>query len=122
MKKIILTAIALSLFSSLSLADSPISSTQAIKHDRMIKTVCGPVEQITKSKKATFVNFDKAYPNHTFSGVIWKSNHKHSEIEKYVSDLVSNGEENDICITGRITLYKGSPNITIDDIDQVSEE
>ena len=122
MKKTALILIALNFMAVSAMADSPISSLQAQRYEGMIKTVCGPVEQITKSTKATFVNFDQPYPNQSFSAIISKSNHTHSEIEKYISDIVANGEENDICITGRIKAYKGAPNITIDDIDQIAEE
>ncbi len=71
--------------------------------------VCGTIVSTKKSKKGNiFLNIDKAYPNHIFSITIW------------ASDLVNFGYKPDkellgkkVCITGRITEYKGTASMII---------
>ena len=65
------------------------------------KTICGKVTQISKTRKATFINFGGSYPNHDFSAVIW------GEAET----LPSINQR--ICVSGFIEKYRGIPQIKV---------
>src|SRR4051794_8963253 len=57
---------------------SCISSTQAASNIGKTLTICGPVAEASYRSdvrgRPTFINFDKAYPNHTFTALIWGEN------------------------------------------------
>jgi len=98
-------------------ASSSWSSKDASNHVGERGTVCGPVvdtRYATGSKgKPTFLNFDRAYPNHTMVVVIWGSDR---------GDFPGNPETyykgKDVCATGLIESYKGKPKIVARDGDQ----
>lgn len=68
-------------------------------------TVCGEVSQISKTAKATYINFGGIYPKHKFSAVIWSNN------------IMPTSEGSNICITGLIESYKGVPQIVIRSVE-----
>ena len=86
------------------------SSSQAASHVGERGTVCGPVvdtRYATGSRgKPTFLNFDRPYPNHIFTVVIWGSDRGNfpSRPETYYR-----GKE--VCATGLIETYQGKPQI-----------
>ena len=72
-------------------------------------TVCGEVNQISQTSKATYMNFGGEYPKHKFSAVMWSNT------------TMPASEGSNICITGLIESYKGMPQIVISSIEnQVS--
>ncbi len=85
-------------------------SSTAASHVGERGTVCGPVvdsRYATGSKgKPTFLNFDRAYPNHTFTVLIWDSDRGNfpARPESYYK-----GKE--VCATGLIESYQGKPEI-----------
>ena len=87
-----------------------IPSTQAAAHVGERGTVCGPVvdtRYATGSKgKPTFLNFDRAYPNHTFVVVIWDSDRGN-----FPARPESHYKGKEVCATGLIESYQGKPEI-----------
>ena len=72
--------------------------------------VCGTVVSTRKTNGGSiFFNFDAKFPNHTFSGSIWASNANNFSYDPEVEFL---GKK--LCITGKITDYKGKPTMNID--------
>jgi len=56
-----------------------------------------------------FFNFDAKFPNHTFSGSIWSDNVRNFSYEPEIELL---GKK--ICITGKISDFKGKPTMNIE--------
>lgn len=85
-------------------------SSGAASHIGQRGTVCGPVvdsRYATGSKgKPTFLNFDKAYPNHTFVVLIWGSDRG-----SFPSSPETYYKGKQVCATGLIESYQGKPEI-----------
>ena len=83
-------------------------------------TVCSKVQGtfVTKGdKKTTYINFGKPYPNTTFTAVIFEGdlpNFKYTPSE-YLKDK-------QVCLTGKITIYKGKPQMIITKEEQIKVE
>ena len=94
------------------------SSKDAMDHIGERGTVCGPVvdsHYATGSNgKPTFLNFDRAYPDHTMVVVIWGSDRG-----AFPSNPQTYYKEKDVCATGLIEIYKGKPGIVARDGDQL---
>jgi DNA/RNA endonuclease YhcR with UshA esterase domain len=97
-----------------SIPQNAISSAQAASHVGERATVCGPVvdsRYATGSKgQPTFLNFDRAYNNHTFVVVIWESDRS-----KFPSNPERHYKGQDVCATGLIESYQGKPEIIVRD-------
>lgn len=80
--------------------------------------VCGIVASATfasgSRNQPTFLNLDKAYPNHVFTAVIWGNNR--SKFEEPPEEL----EGQRICVLGRIELYRGRPQIIVSSPAQIT--
>lgn len=75
-------------------------------------TVEGYVADVFKSQKVAYLNFDKKYPNNTFSGVIFESNFDEIEdIYSYKNKTVK--------LKGTVSEYKGKPQIIIESESQL---
>jgi len=87
-----------------------IKTTEASEHIGQVATVCGPVISKHKAEesngKPTFVNFDHPFPNPGFTAVIWGTD------SPAVGDFPENGN---VCVTGTIATYRGSPEIVVHD-------
>lgn len=83
-------------------------------------TVCSKVQGtfVTKGeKKTTYINFGKPYPNNTFTVVIFESdlpNFKYTPSE-YLKDK-------QVCLTGKVEIYKGKPQIIVKKEEQIKIE
>lgn len=99
-------------------AKTTISSTQAAAHVGERETVCGSVvdsRYATSSKgRPTFLNFDRAYPNHTFAVVIWGS-----ERAKFPDDPEIYYRGKQVCATGLIESYESKPEMITHDASQL---
>ncbi|MGH1338634.1 MAG: DNA/RNA non-specific endonuclease [Aureispira sp.] len=72
--------------------------------------VCGTVVSARKIKNGSiFFNFDAKFPNHTFSGSIWGTNIKNFSYDPEIEFL---GKK--LCITGKISDYKGKSTMNIE--------
>jgi len=97
------------LWTTLGYARTPISAAEAKNHVGEQATVCGEVTTTRYAARSrgnlTFINLDKPYPNQIFTVVIWGGDHpKFGDPEEaYRSKR--------ICVTGKVTDYKGVPEI-----------
>jgi hypothetical protein len=101
---------------SLSLAET-IASADAKDHVGETATVCGRVADASYQESGshvTFLNFDKPYPNHTFTAFLSAENRaRFGTPEKDYKDK-------DICVTGKIEEYHGKPEIILTDPKQIA--
>jgi len=116
MKKF-LRPLTLLLFSVVAFA-STFSTSEAAKHVGENATVCGiaaSVHTATSSKGSpTFVNLDKPYPNQVFTILVWGSD------RGKFSPAPATWQGKNVCATGVITLYRGSPEIVAHEAGQIS--
>jgi len=96
-----------------------IKPKDALQYVGQVKTVCGKVASTFFAGRSrgrpTFLNLDKPYPNQTFTVVIWGRDRGKFEVPPEVLFM---GKE--ICVTGRITTYRGKPQITVSDPSQIT--
>lgn len=91
------------------------NGVEAFIDDGKKHTVCGKVVSTKKVKKGhVFLNLDKKFPNQIFSVSIFKSSIPNFDYEPeiYLKDQ-------EVCFTGKIGNYKGTPSMVIDDGKQV---
>jgi hypothetical protein len=97
---------------------SSIPPSQAKQYIGKEATVCGYVADTkydTKSRhKTTFLNFEKPYPDQTFTAVIYQENRVKfgQPEEKYL--------HKNICVSGKIDEYQGKPQTIVWSITQIS--
>jgi hypothetical protein len=90
-----------------------LTAADAKDHKGEQATVCGKVASTryaaTTRGKPTFLNLDKPYPNQVFTILIWGENREKfgTPEEKY--------RDKQVCVTGKITEYRGAPEIVISD-------
>ena len=83
-------------------------------------TVCSIVQGtfVTKGeKKTTYINFGKPYPNNTFTAVIFETDLKNF---KYIPSEYL--KDKNVCITGKVELYKDKPQIIIKKEEYIKAE
>ena len=89
---------------------SSLTSVQAASHVGERATVCGTVADTnyasTSNGRPTFLNFDKPYPRHDFTVVIWGS-----ERRLFPDSPESFYRNKRVCANGLIELYKGKAQI-----------
>lgn len=100
-----------------SQAQTRLSAAEASKHVGEQATVCGVVSSThyaaTTRGKPTFLNFDKPYPRQIFTALIWGSDRS-----KFGSPETLY-ENKHLCVTGRITSFRGVPEIVVKDPQQM---
>jgi DNA/RNA endonuclease YhcR with UshA esterase domain len=99
------------------LAQQKLSANEAKHHVGETATVCGSVVSThyapgTKGQP-TFLNLDKPYPNHIFTVLIWGKNRSKFGTPE------SEYKGKRICVTGKITEYKGAAEIVATDPQQI---
>jgi hypothetical protein len=95
-----------------------ITSRQAKDHVGEVQTVCGNVASThyaARSKgQPTFLNLDEPYPNEIFTILIWGSDRaKFGTPESKYQDA-------HVCVTGKITSYRGTPEIVATEPGQIA--
>ena len=105
-----------------TLAQAPsgaITGMQAKNHVGQQATVCGKVASTryldTNPSRATFLNLDKPNPEQTFTVVIFGDNR-----EKFDRPEIR-FKDKQLCITGRIVEFRGSPQIIATEPSQIKE-
>jgi endonuclease G len=97
----------------LKLSERPKNTLNSMEADLFMDKkacVCGMVVSTRKTNGGSvFFNFDEKFPNHTFSGSVWASNIKNFSYDPEIEFL---GKK--ICITGKITDFKGKPTMTVE--------
>ena len=90
------------------------------KYDGKTITICGKVQGTYVSKgekKITYLDFGKPYPNAVLRVVIFEGdwvNFKYTP-----SEFLKN---KNVCITGKVKIYKGKPEMIIEKEEQVKIE
>ena len=96
-----------------------ITTTDAANYIGQEKTVCGRVASTKYAYFAngepTFLNFDRPYPNHTFTAVIWGKDRS-----KFSNPPESYYNGKFICVHGLISSYRGIPQIVVRDPSQIT--
>lgn len=90
-----------------------ISATEATNYYDKEMTVTGKVAQVTVLKTVTFLNLDKPHPDSPFTVVIF---HQHSQFYGDANALKGKTIE----IKGKIKNYKDSPEIVLDNTNQLT--
>ena len=101
-------------------AEQTITATEAKNHIGEQATVCGKVVSTRYAESSrgspTFLNLDQPYPNQVFTLLIWGSDRsKFGEPE-----TAYRGKR--ICVTGKISDYKGVPEILVNAPPQVKTQ
>lgn len=116
MNKIIFTLL-LFFNAALLKGQTTITLEEVSKHIGDSVTVCGKVADMryfeTSKDKPTFLNIGAKYPNQQLTLVIWEN--VRTQFAGKVEDL----NNKDICITGRIILFKEKPEIIIEKPEQI---
>jgi len=103
-----------------ALAQKKLSAAEAKDHVGETATVCGEVvsTRYAASTKGqpTFLNLDKPYPNQIFTVVIWGSNRS-----KFGRPEIEYSEKR-VCVTGKITEYRGVPEVIANAPAQITVE
>jgi hypothetical protein len=82
--------------------------------------VCGVVSGVSYrpdvNGQPTFVNFDRPFPNHTFTALVWGD--RRASFNPPPAVRFSEGTM--VCVDGVIELYQGTPEIVVDGPSQIS--
>lgn len=105
------------LSAALGYAQTSISTAEAKNHVGERATVCGEVASTHYAERSrgnpTFINLDKPYPNEIFTVLIWGSDRpKFGDPEEMY-------RSKHICVTGKISDYKGVPEIVAYEPSQI---
>jgi hypothetical protein len=99
---------------------SKITAAEAKDHVGETRTVCGKVASAyfaSKSKgEPTFLNLDEPYPKQVFTILIWGSDRA-----KFGTPETKHKDAR-VCVTGKITSYRGKPEIIATEPRQIVEE
>ena len=91
-----------------------IASADAQQHIGETNTICGVVASTryleSTSSKPTLLNFDRPFPNHTFSVMI-----PNGSRDKFKEPPETMFKGKIVCVTGAIIDYRGKPEIVVDD-------
>src|SRR5580704_13298141 len=108
------------LLAALSYAQTSISAAEAKNHVGERGTVCGEVASTHYAARSrgnpTFINLDKPYPNQVFTILIWGSD------RPKFGDPEEAYRSKRICATGKISDYKGVPEIVAYEPSQIKVE
>ena len=103
---------------TLAYAQSTISASEAAKHIGETATVCGKVASTHYAARTrgepTFIDLDKPYPNQIFTVLIWGSD------RPKFGDPEETYQSKNICATGKITEYRGVPEIVANEPSQIT--
>jgi DNA/RNA endonuclease YhcR with UshA esterase domain len=99
------------------LAENTLTATEAKAHIGEQATVCGKVVSTRYAEgshgQPTFLNFDQPYPKQVFTLLIW------GDDRSKFDDPEKSYRGKRICVAGKITDYKGVPEIVTNDPSQV---
>ena len=89
-----------------------ISPLDAEEYNGRTVTVKGFVADVFKSEKVAYLNFVAKYPDNPFTAVIFASKfNDFPEIEKY--------ENKNVEVTGKVSIFKGKPQIILNNPSQI---
>jgi hypothetical protein len=100
-------------------AESSIPAEAAAQHVDEQAKVCGFVAGAKYAErtrgKPTFLDFGKPHPAQVFEVVIWETDRA-----KFKQPPEAAYDHKQVCVTGRIQLYRGTPQIVVRDPSQVA--
>ena len=114
------------LIASLTILFSQIAFSQTVPLDSVINyegktiTVCSKVQStyVTKGdKKTTYINFGNPYPKTTFTVVIFEG-----DLPNFKNTPSVYLKDKNVCITGKVKIYKGKPEMIINKEEQIKVE
>ena len=112
-----LVLLAVTFCASAIFGQTVIPATQAKNHIGESRTVCGEVVSAHYAARTrgnpTFLNLDKPYPNQVFTVLIWGSDRSSFGIPE------ESFATKHICVTGKISTYKGVPEIVAHEASQI---
>ena len=118
MKKLLLLLISIC-FQQISFSQTvPLDSAKFYEGKEI--TVCSKVMDtyVSKSEDATtFLNFGNPYPKATFTAVIFEAD---ASKFKYTPSVYLRGKN--VCITGKVVIFKGKPEIIVASEEQIKVE
>jgi hypothetical protein len=98
-----------------------VAAADAAQHADQDAKVCGTVVgskyAVRTRGKPTFLDFEKPYPASVFRVVIWESDR--AKFRQAPETAFGQGR---VCVTGRITIYHGAPEIVVRDPSHLSRE
>jgi hypothetical protein len=101
----------------LSAQSAHLTARQAKDHIGETQTVCGKAvstRYAARSKgQPTFLNLDTPYPNEIFTILIWGEDRS-----KFGTPETEYRDKN-VCVTGKVTSYRGTPEIVATDPSQI---
>jgi len=110
--------LALLLAASASGAAGELSTAEARRHVGERATVCGRVESshyaATSRGRPTFLDLDQPYPDQPFTVVIWGTDRP-----KFSPPPEHHFLDRTVCVTGKISSYRGVPQIVVDEPSQI---
>ena len=113
---VLLIAVALSTWAD-NISIAPADAGNFVgQHAQVCGTVASAKFASGSRNQPTFLNLDKAYPNHIFTAVIWGNNR--SRFQEPPEEL----EGQRICVSGRIELYRGRPQIIVSSPSQIAAQ
>jgi hypothetical protein len=117
LQSFVVIAFCLLVIPSLHAQTKKIPATEAKDHIGDRATVCGKVASThyAKSSKGepTLLNLDEPYPKEVFTILIWGSDReKFGAAENEYKGL-------QVCVTGKITIYRGKPEIVASERGQI---
>jgi DNA/RNA endonuclease YhcR with UshA esterase domain len=100
-----------------ALAQKRVTASEAKEHVGEVAMVCGEVVSThyaaSTKGQPTFLNLDKPYPNTVFTVLIWGSNRSKFGTPE------NEYKEKRVCVTGKITEYRGGAEIVADNPGQI---
>jgi hypothetical protein len=117
--RLLIASAALAGWAATAQAD-PLAPENAVKHPGETVTVCGQVAGAKFAAQVrggtTFLDFGKPYPDSPFTALIFASDRaKFGTPEK-------TAQGKDFCVTGKIEMYQGKPQIVLKDPKQLTEK
>jgi hypothetical protein len=95
-----------------------ISANEASGHAGTVAEVCGDVASTSYLNNVegnpAFINFEKPHPDQVFTIVIWGEHH-----ELWQTPPHQLYENRSVCVTGRIDVHEGVPQITVHSPDRI---
>ncbi len=93
-----------------------VSPDSAKYHEGALTTVCGKVFGThTGNTGVVMLNFGGVYPDNAFTAVIFAD-----DVSKFKKADEYNGKQ--LCVTGRIKLYKGKAEVVLKEANQLLEQ
>ena len=119
--KYLFSVLLLVILAAVSNGQVAIKLEEVNKHVGDSVKVCGKVYgvkylQLAKNSP-TFLNIGAAYPNQALTLVIWEDTRK--KFEKSPEELFA---DKNICVTGRVELFKEKPQIVVTSVSQLVNE